>query len=227
MTDLTSNWWVISFVVVPVVLILVFGFKAVRRRHQVLICRAWAADHGMSYTRRDDRWVKAHDWGSPFGRGSGRRAIDVMTGPWRGRAAVVFTYRYSTSSPGPGDEVSTEYHYVSVHTITLQRRFPRLAVRPRGPFTPPVQGIAWPAADVLAMFLSVYDIRCDDLHFASDVLHPAMAWWMMTTTAVGFTIVDDRIVVLVGGRMDPERIGTWLDYLCAVLDRIPPTVGAG
>lgn len=77
------------------------------------------------------------------------------------------------------------------------------------------------------MFLSVYEIRCDDLHFASDVLDPGLAWWMMSITAAGFTIVDDRIVVLVGGRANPDRIANWLDYLSAVLDRIPSAVGAG
>jgi hypothetical protein len=222
-----SNWLIVAIVIGPAIAVGTYGVIAVQRRQRVLAYRGWAADNGLTYTRRDDRWVRAYDWGRPFGVGSGRRAIDVIAGAWRGRPAVVFTYRYTTRSNGPGDSTSTDHHYSALYTITLRRPLPTLRVRPYGLFTPPVQGFAWPAADVLRMFLSVYEVRCDVPAFVSDVIDPAMAWWLMSTAAPGFTVVGDRLFVVFGRRVDIGRIAYWLDYLGAVLDRIPASVGAG
>ena len=129
-----SNWLIVAIVIGPAIAVGTYGVIAVRRRQRVLAYRGWATDNGLTYTRRDDRWVRAYDWGRPFGVGSGRRAIDVIAGGWRGRPAVVFTYRYTTRSNGPGDSTSTDYHYSALYTITLRRPLPD----PPGPALRPV-----------------------------------------------------------------------------------------
>ena len=62
--------------------------------------RAYAAlarAQGWAYAPEDGRLAHAFG-GQPFGQGQRRRATDVLTGAFRGRAVAAFTYSFQTTT---------------------------------------------------------------------------------------------------------------------------------
>ena len=88
-----------------------------KRREQLMV---WCASSGYTFTVEDDSWVDRWS-GAPFGQGDHRRARNVLTGQWQGRAFASFDYSYQThSSNGKGGQ-NTETHYFAPVRIGGQK----------------------------------------------------------------------------------------------------------
>jgi hypothetical protein len=191
-----------------------FGALGMLRYRRVRAYQAWAAAHGMQYTRRDDSWLTRCAWGSPIGFGSGRRAIDVLTGTFRGRPAACFTYRYTTKRQGGGEDGGRiDRHYFGVFSLQLPHPVPELRV------SKPLFGFRQPA------LAGTYEVVGADAAFAAQVLHPEMQQFLLTNGLGGFSMVGDRIFIRTRGRADANRIEQYWDQLVAIIERTPQNAG--
>lgn len=188
--------------------------------------RAWAAVHGLSYLAGDDTLATA-TWLAPVGGRSGRAASHVLRGTYRGQQVLLLSLSSKLSTPGPEGTTQVERREQGIYTIQLPGVVSRVEVRPRyrvGDLTQAVR--ERDEAVARGDFEGAYDVQTDDAQLAARLVDAQMRAWLLETNAPGFTIRGDRLLYA-GARMDAARIGYWLDYLCAVLDRIPPNVWSG
>lgn len=182
----------------------------------------WAAAHGFTQVRRQRSWGRKK-WGRPFGVGRERRGENVLTGNFQGRPAVCFTLHYATRQNGPGDTTDVTRHYSAYYTLGLPRAVPTVRVLRRSPLPgrvrqpQPEVGLGDP------YFESAFAVHADDPHVAASVLTPAVRLFLtQTPDAPGFMLVDDRLLVQVGTRVDVDQVEHWLGYLSAVAGHLPP-----
>lgn len=213
----TTHTVVVSLVIAGAANAVFWGVMGVLRYRRVKKYQAWAVAHRMQYTRRDDSWLTRCAWGRPIGWGSGQRAIDVLTGTYRGRPAGCFTYRYTTRRPSGGEDGGrTDRNYSGVISIQLPHPVPELRV------SKPLFGFRQPGA---AGFAGTYQVVGADRAFAEQVLHAGMQQFLLTRNAGGFSMVGDRVFVRTRGRVEPERIEHYLDLLAGVIELTPALAG--
>jgi len=91
-------------------------WRSEQKRRSLLI--QWATANNWTFVASDDSWCNRWN-GDPFGAGDHRRARNVLTGQWQGRAFASFDYSYQThSSNGKGGQ-NTETHYFAVSAVSL------------------------------------------------------------------------------------------------------------
>ena len=194
-----------------------------KRAKQAAALRAWAAEHGLSYLAGDDTLASA-PWLVPLGSRSGRATSHVLRGTYRGHQVLLLTLSSKTSTPGPEGTTQVDKREQGIYTIQLPRILSRIEVRPRYSVGDLARAVRdRDEAVARGDFEGAYELQTDDAQLAADIVHPQLRAWLLETNAPGFTVVGDRLIYA-GARMDPGRIEYWLDYLCALLDRIPPSV---
>jgi hypothetical protein len=194
-----------------------------KRSKQAAALRAWAAEHGLSYVAGDDALASA-PWLVALGSRSGRGTSHVLRGTYRGHPVLLLTLSSKTSTPGPEGTTQVDKREQGIYTIQLPRALSRIEVRPRYSVGDLARAVRdRDEAVARGDFDGAYELHTDDAQLAADIVHPQLRAWLLETNAPGFTIVGDRLIYA-GARMDPGRIEHWLDYLCSLLDRIPPSV---
>jgi hypothetical protein len=197
-----------------------------RRAKEASALRAWAAEHGLSYLAGDDTLTTA-PWLVPLGGRSGRATSHVLRGTYRGHQVLLLTLSSKTSTPGPEGTTQVDKREQAIYTIQLPRILPRIEVRPRYSVGDLARAVRdRDEAVARGDFDGAYDLQTDDAQLAVRIVHPQLRTWLLETNPPGFTVVEDRLLYA-GARMDAGRIEYWLDYLCALLDRIPPSVWSG
>ncbi len=183
----------------------------------------WAREQGWAY--HPEMWSLTRRFrGEPFGRGSGRRAIHVLTGKHRGRDLVAFEYYFTVSS---GENSSTTYRYLVVATPTPSPR-PYLQV-----------GLEGAGSKLLALFGArdlqleseefnrVFRISTGDKRFAYDVLHPRMMEWLLAdqrSRGLPFRFEGTDLVCWTLTEMHPYHVLGMADYLMDLAERVPAFV---
>ncbi len=197
-----------------------------RRAKDAAALRAWAADHDMSYLAGDDKLAKA-PWLVPLGSRSGRATSHVLRGTYRGHQVLLLTLSSKRSTPGPESTTQVDKRTQAIYTIQLPRILPRIEVRPRYSVGDLARAVRDRDEAVgRGDFEGAYELQTDDAQLAARIVYPPLRAWLLETNAPGFTIVGDRLLYA-GVRMDAGRIEYWLDYLCALLERIPQSVWSG
>jgi hypothetical protein len=200
-----------------------FGRK---RAKDAAALRVWAADHGMSYLARDDTLTTA-SWLAPLGSRSGRAISHVLRGTYRDHQVLLLTLSSKRSTPGPEGTTQVDKREQAIYTIQLPGILPLIEVRPRYSVGDLARAVRdRDEAVARGDFAGAYELQTDDTQLAARLLDPQLQRWLLETNAPGFTLVGDRLLYA-GGRMDAGRIEHWLDYLCALLDRIPPNAWSG
>jgi hypothetical protein len=136
---------------------------------------------------------------------------------------VLLTLSSKRSTPGPEGTTQVDRREQGIYTIQLPGILPRVEVRPRyslGDLGRAVQDRD--AAVARGDFEGAYELQSDDAQLAARIMHAPLRAWLLETNAPEFTIVGDRLLYA-GARMDAGRIEYWLDYLCALVERIPPS----
>jgi hypothetical protein len=177
----------------------------------------------MSYLAGDKALARA-PWLAPLDSRSGRATSHVLRGTYRGHQVLLLTLSSKRSTPGPEGTTQVDRRALGVYTIQVPGIFPRVEVRPR--YSVGDLGRAARDRDQAVArrdFEGAYELQTDDAQLAARIMHPPLQAWLLETNAPGFTIVGDRLLY-VGAGMDAGRIEYWLDYLCALLERIPPSV---
>jgi hypothetical protein len=103
--------------------------QAKKRREQFA---AFATAQGWTYVAADHSLTG--QWqGEPFGAGDNRRAVNVVTGPFRGRSIAAFDYSYQTHSESNGHRTTTTHRF-GVVAMRMPGALPWLQVEHEGIF---------------------------------------------------------------------------------------------
>ncbi|MXG88691.1 DUF3137 domain-containing protein [Nocardioides flavescens] len=201
----------------------VLGAVAAAKRREALA--AYAASRGWTWTEERHDLVDRFS-GAPFGRGFGRRAFNVVQGAHDGRAFVAFDYVYKTQTSN-GKTTTTHTHPFSVLAMTTTAPMPALSVEPEGLFDAIADKVSGGAIDLESEeFNQAFSVRCPDRKFASDVLHPLMMEHLLAHRWTGWRVDHDSLLVIEGGKREPQQIDAALAYADGVLDRVPEFVWA-
>lgn len=204
--------------VVLIIAVAIFGYLANQRRQKAFA--AWAAQHGYTYTDRDDRYDDM-PWGSPFGVGHSRAALDVLTASVNGRPVLCFTYRYKTTSSN-GKTSQTQTHLFSIFSTRLPNALPNLRVGREGLLSSLARLVGIHDIEFESeQFNRQFKVKSDDRKFASDVVNPQMMQFLLDGTAPGFSIIGADLVLVDGGRLQLEQVEPTVAYLDAVVAHIP------
>ncbi len=209
-------------VIVVVVVAAVLSWQAAKQRREEFA--ATARQREWTYTERDDRWCERFR-GPPFGRGSDRRAINVLGGTYDGRAFVAFDYRYSTHSTDSQGHSRTTVHPYSVLALNVGTRFPRLSVAPEGFFSRAVGRITNRDIELESEdFNRAFTVTADDRKFASDVLHPQMMEYLLRMPDLGWEFEGDSLVAVRAGSHTIAEVDDQAGSRRRIVDRVPEFV---
>lgn len=201
--------------------ILVVGVvvSVVQHRAKTQRMHLFAHQNGWQFLRADNALARRYT-GAPFGRGSSRRAIHVVTGPHRGTRFVAFEYQYTERS---GDDSTT--HRFTVVAIDLPAHRPRLEVT-RETRTSRFLG-RFGLRDLQLedeRFNHTFRVSTDHDRFAYDVLDPPMVEWLLARGSYPFRFGGDHLLTWRSGGIEPGAVLTMLCYVCDLRDRVPPFV---
>jgi hypothetical protein len=180
----------------------------------------FAAERGWTYTPRDDSWVHRFA-GEPFGRGSNRRASHVLRGPYEGREAVVFDYRYVTRS-GSGQHQTTQTHRFTVCTLRLPAPLPRLELTGENVLTRLAGALGRDDVELESEdFNRRYRVTADDRRFAYDVLHPRTMEQLLALPTLNLRLSGADALLWDRGATALEELPDRLAVLSRFVDGIP------
>lgn len=159
---------------------------------------------------------------------SGRnlQALHYITGEFRGRSFCCFEYRTGTLNvnDGPG---SNQPAFWTFYAVTAPGPGPELVVR--RPQT--LDGMTQRGRVVqlgVPNFDEAFRVLTDDELFARNALTGEVASFLSAdpraTKDAPLRLHNDELLTWRRGRLSPQDLDERLDYLCDVLDRIPPGV---
>jgi hypothetical protein len=188
---------------------------------------AQLAQHGWSRVAEDstlcDRWH-----GPPFGQGTDRRATNVISGGYRGRAVLAFDYAFS----GRFQEGTVRETY-AVYAVDLPARLPDLALAPEG-----IRGrmrTAMGRGDVRVgddAFDRTFRIDCADPNHAAAILHPEVRRKVLEAGKRSYRFENGALLTWELGSidayaLDPKRLERQFDLLVSLVDAVPDQVWRG
>lgn len=205
---------VIPLLLVPVLLGL--RWYSIVRREQAT--RAWAARTGWTYVGSDVSLTRR--WrGTPFATGKARRASEVVTGTYAGKAATSFAYRYTTDR---GEESQTSTFHVV--TLALPAFLPDLQLTPDGLGARLVralggQDLTFESED----FNRAWRVEASDPAVAHAVLHPRLMERLLQPDARGLCVRIEGTDILcwAGGSPDLDQVARRLGVLNAIVTSVP------
>lgn len=208
-------------IVVLVVVLIVRSIEANRARVVALAGHALHRDWDF---RGSDPGLVDRFRGAPFGRGSGRRAENVISGRHDGREFVAFDYHYTT---GSGEDRNS--HNVAVVALHLGLppgvHAPDLAVGPTttlGRWANALSGRDVPIGD--PVFDEHFTVQTPAPEFAADLLLSDVRQVMAHHPNLSWRIAGDSLLVIRPGGSTPEQVESHLQVMDALLDRVPALV---
>lgn len=196
--------------------VIYFAWKAHKRRQAE--AAAFAASRGWTYTEKvpslTSRWRS-----SPFSRGHGRSATNVITGAFHGRQIVSMDYQYTT---GSGKNRSTWYFHVVA--LSLPVPLPWLQLSPDGAGASIAKFFGGQDIDFESgAFNDAWRVQAPEGQYAYDFIHPRMMDRLLAPDAVGksITVEGADIFLAVSGRQQLAAIDHYINLLYGVVDLIP------
>jgi hypothetical protein len=189
-----------------------------QKRRSLLI--EWAAANKWTFAAADNQWCD-HWQGTPFGEGDHRRARNVLTGEWKGRAFVSFDYSYQThASNGKGGQ-TTETHSFAVSAVRLPTYLPRLQVTPENLLTRLGNAVGLSDIELESEdFNRAFRVHAADPKFASDVLTPRTMQLLLDRPRFCWRIEGADILCWESGEQHPAAVtaavATALDVIAGV-----------
>lgn len=210
-----SSWFI--WIVVVVALLATAGQALLRVRARQRL-QGWARSTGWRYSPRDDEWTTISS-SHPFGQGRDHRACDVVQGPYDGRDALAFDYRWTT---GHGRDRAV--HHAHVVALRLPAFLPTVQVTPEGLGTVlahlvGAQDVRFESDD----FNRAYRVTASDLRTASDVLNPRLLERLLRADArhVSWRIDGGWVLSWRPGGWDLDSLAARLGVLGAVVRAVP------
>lgn len=211
-------------VVLAVGVVCLVGWAAYRweAKHREALATL-AAARGWTLTERDDDVLDGFS-GTPFGRGSRRRARHVLRGTHRGRPLLAFDYSFQTTTTN-GKTTQTQTHRFAVCALGLPATVPALELTAENVLTRLGGAIGFPDLELESEdFNRRYRVGTADARFAYDVLHPRTMAALLARPVCNVRMHGDAVVSWDSGRQTPEHLLAVLDHLCLLVDGVPDWV---
>jgi len=212
-----------AIVVAIAVLVTVLKVRADRARRAAYT--AYASRHGLTYQERgaDELFARLRE-DRPFGRGHSRSADDVLSGQWRGRSAVGFTYTYKVTTSN-GKSSSTRVYHWQVAAIRLPCALPELEVRDEGIGGRIANALGFDDIEVESdAFNRRFRLTSTNARFGSAFVHPQVMQLMLARQQGIVRLDRDLLVQLVDSRPEPADLAASWDYLSDLADLVPAFV---
>lgn len=187
--------------------------------------QAFAHTYGWDWTQEDGSFARRWE-GQPFGRGSSRKARNIVAGQHRDVNMVVFDYSYVTRTSGANNSSSSSTHKFTVWVIRMRAALPHLELGPEGVFGGRVAA-AFGMADLQVgdeAFDRAYKVRSDDEEFGRAVLHEGMRAFLLGYPSTQLRFDGNSLVCWEKGTADAELIVKRLDFLRQFLAQVPHPV---
>lgn len=210
-------------ILLAIVAVVVFSWYSAKKRRDAM--RESAARVGFTRIGKDPDLLRRFGaLGDPFDRGFARRATNVLVGSWRTRPAIAWDYTYKTR--GRQKYAITTNHHLGIVSVQAGLLMPRLSVLPDGLVSTDIgallgDDIQVDVSQVGDQFNRVFTVSSAQPGFARDLLDPAMTEFLLFHPHEGFTIDGSQLVRISAGHLEPENLAPALEYLGAILDRIP------
>lgn len=186
----------VFLIIVAVGTLIVSAVKAARssRRRRESIAAVVTAN-GLSYVAKNDALVDEFV-DDPFGKGSARRARDVVAGTLAGGRFQTFAYSYETHSQDGKGRRTTTVHRFQVTWVSLPAYFPHVRITPDRAWLRALGDIAGHDLNTeSAAFNNQWRVRANDDRVAHAILTGPMIERLLHADVV------ERPVVFQGGRL--------------------------
>ncbi len=208
-----------TLIVVGIITVAAFAWYAAKKRRKNI--RERAAGMGFTYVPDDPALLERFAaYGDPFNHGYSRRVTNVLMGTWGGRPAIAADYSYRTHVGRKTTNVTT--HHVAVVGVKAGVGLPTLSVLPEAVISQPLDNLL--DNDVVVEnreFNRTFTVTSPEPTAAAEVLDSVMTEFMLFHPREGLKIQGEEILRVVPGHFRPEHLGPALEYLDAVLLRIP------
>ncbi len=172
---------------------IVMAARSSRRRRESIASVVTA--NGLSYVAKNDALV--HEFvDDPFGKGSARRARDVVAGTLAGGRFQTFAYSYETYSQDAKGRRTTTVHRFQVTWVSLPAPFPHVRITPDRGWLRALGELAGHDLNTeSAAFNSQWRVRANDERLAHALLTGPMIERLLRTDVI------ERAVVFQGSRL--------------------------
>jgi len=208
-----------ALIVLGIITVAVFAWYAAKKRRKNM--RERAAGMGFTYVPDDPTLAERFAaYGDPFDRGYGRRVTNVLMGSWNGRPAIAADFSYKTHVGRKSNAATT--HHVAVVGAKTGIGLPSVSVLPEAVIFQPLDTLL--DNDVMVEnreFNRTFTVTSPEPTIAAELLDPAMTEFLLFHPHEGLKIQGGELLRVVPGYFRPEHLRPALDYLDAVLERIP------
>lgn len=207
------------FIVVAVIAI-GYGLYAAAKRRQEL--QAWAAKHGMVFSKRKDKSIDdRYPNFKCFRQGHSRYGNNFIQGQYKNLQFLGFDYHYTT-----GSGKNESHHSFSAVILTLAVPMKPLSIRPEGFFDKVTEFFGYDDIDFeSAEFSRKFYVRAPEKRWAYDVLHTRMMDYLLSVPP--HEIQFDGVWALVrrGSRtFKPADYEQAADIVCEIMNQLPDYV---
>ncbi len=180
-------------VIVAMIMSVVFAVRSSRRRRESIMAIVTA--NGLSYVPNDPSLLNEF-LGDPFGKGTSRRAVDVVAGTLAGGWFQTFAYSYETESQDANGNATKTTHRFQVTWIPVPAAFPHVRITPdRGWLRALGALVGHDLNTESAEFNAQWRVRANDERVAHAILTGPMIERLMRAD------VKERAVVFQGTRL--------------------------
>jgi hypothetical protein len=209
---------VIAFMIVSVV----FAVRSSRRRHESIATVVMA--HGLSYVAKDSSLVNEFV-GDPFGKGSARRAADVVAGDLAGGWLQTFAYSYETESTDANGNSAKTTHRFQVTWIPLPAPFPHVRITPDTGWLRALGALGGHDLNTeSSAFNARWRVRANDERIAHAILTGPMIERLLRVDVRDRAVVfqGNRLITFAPGVSDLADLTTVVGMLHDVAALVPP-----
>ncbi len=199
-----------------------WGYDAYRaRKHQVAM-RDFALMHGWTYQKRSSVWARKMR-SFPFGQGTHRRDLAVLSGTFNKMPCATFVHEYETRT----DERKSATQVWQVTAISLPFPLATVDIIPDDMVAKVAKLLGGQDIDFeSAEFNAKWRVKAGNSKYAHDIVHPRMMERLNKYDARGLAIRVEGDVVLAwqAGRQPNDSLARRLGVLTSVARLIPEFV---
>lgn len=207
-------------VIALVIGLVVLSYYLKKKRREEM--QRFASGRGLQYSAHDP--FQLHAWPfALFGVGRGRKAENVVWGPWKGGEPVTaFDYEYYTESTNSKGQTQRHYHRFSCAQLEVPAAFPHLQLGRENLFTRMADGMGLEDIQFeLPEFNRRYNVKARERKFAYELLDQRMLDWLVSfDQGYSFEVAGNRILAY-RRRIKPAALEPLIGTLVMFRERVP------
>jgi len=211
---------IIGFVALVVVLV-VLGFKANKKRNEELAI--WAMANGLTFSMEEDHSIdERYPWFDVFREGDDRYAQFTIQGEVASRPITAFDYHYEThSTDSKGNRETTDHHFSAV-IVDVGFVLKPLTIRPESILDK--IGSVFGANDIdfeSTEFSKAFCVQAPDKKWAFDVIQQSTMEFLLASRRYQIVFGGLSILIFDGSCFSAQEYQEALTVVNGVLDRLP------